>query len=129
MPIFIVVVRVPIAEHRTIGDGVAILHEVVFGQPHRIDPDRLGPGDLVERLAVEITETPGGSGGRGIAEVVPKPEVQVRVCIVPPMTAHNRCPELCVGVWRSQGAGPDRLEIAISREVGSSTDPAAMRGV
>src|SRR6202012_4756923 len=52
--------------------GVAVLDEVMLGEPDGSEPEPFGPGDLVQRLTVERAER--AVPLRGIAEVVPEAE-------------------------------------------------------
>ena len=63
---------------------VAVIAEVMLGDPHGIEAEALGLDDLLERLRVERLERDGP--GRRIAEVVPESEVDV--------SRHGRAPRV-----------------------------------
>ena len=68
---------------------VAVVDEVVLGEPHRVEAELLGGDDLVERAAVELLER--DPPLLGVAEVVPEAErTSSATALIPPVVPGPR---------------------------------------
>src|SRR4029453_1222819 len=62
--------------HRRPRRQVAVVHEVVLGEPHQVEAEAVEPGDLLEDLGVEPRRVEVGTGR--VAEVVDDPDTKRR---------------------------------------------------